>query len=204
MMQSPPVLPSADGPQNWKSLQTEVSLGWVASILFVSVFLVFMIGSGGFIILLGRGSPDPWQGALFMGGGALMVICAIWTPLWTSQHGSFNFDVNPKTKRIRKWKTSLFLKRSYEEYAYDDFRAVRSVQRRDDEVYCVVVELLFKATKPALEVARFNARGCGASYWQRCVSTLRGLRCESPRGVALRRELVRLLGVNDAGYFDKD
>jgi hypothetical protein len=133
-----------------------------------------------------------------------MMVGTLWWMLWNSQHGSFNFDVNQKTKRIRKWKTSLFLGRSFDEYDFDEFRAVRSVQKSgQDDNYWVVVELLFKAKKPALEVGYFNAIARGESRWQRCANTFRGLRTEGPKGAALRRELVKLMDITDAGYVDE-
>lgn len=153
---------------------------------------------------LGREARDSWLSLLVVGGGALIVMSVLWTTLWIFQHGSFNFDINQEAKRIRKWKTSLFLKRSFDEYAYDDFCAVRSVQKFDGEVYCVVVELLFKTGKPALEVARFNAIGRIAPYRQRGANKLWLLRSESPKGMALRHELVELMDITDAGFFDKE
>ncbi|MBW8720524.1 MAG: hypothetical protein JF626_00995 [Polaromonas sp.] len=203
MMQSPPALPSVDGPQNWKSLQTGAPAG-LAAWLFIILAILFMICSGGFFAFLGRGARDPWLSALLLGGGAFMAIFPIWITLWVSQHGSFNFDINQKTQRVRKWKTSLFLKRSFDEYAYDDFRAVRSVQKIEEDTCRVVVELLFKATKPALDVGRFNAIPPGASLWRRYSNKMHGMYTESPRGRALRQELAKLMGITDAGYFDRE
>lgn len=204
MTQSPPVLPSTDGPQNWRSLQTEASAGLAAWILLI-LAVPLMICSGGFIAFLGRRAPEPWLSWLLLCTGTFMMVGTVWWMLWTSQHGSFNFDVNQKTKRIRDWKTSLFLGRSFDEYDFDEFRAVRSVQRfGDDDIYWVVVELLFKTTRPALEVGRFGAVARGESRWQRCANTFRGLRTEGPESAALRHELVKLMGIADAGYFDKE
>ncbi len=176
----------------------------MAAWLFIILAILFMICSGGFFAFLGRGARDPWLSALLLGGGAFMAIFPIWITLWVSQHGSFNFDINQKTQRVRKWKTSLFLKRSFDEYAYDDFRAVRSVQKIEEDTCRVVVELLFKATKPALDVGRFNAIPPGASLWRRYSNKMHGMYTESPRGRALRQELAKLMGITDAGYFDRE
>lgn len=200
MMQSLPVLPSADGPHNWRSLQTGAPAGLARGIFFLLVGLF----CGGFMAFLGREARDSWLSLLVVGGGAFTVMIVLWTTLWTFRHGSFNFDINQKTKRIRKWKTSPFLKRGFDEYAYDDFHAVRSVHIFDGDVYCVVVELLFKATKPALEVARFNAVGRIASYLWRGSNTLCLSVTESPSGAALRQDLAKSMGITDAGYFDKE
>lgn len=204
MTQNPPALPSTDGPQNWRALRTQESAG-LAAWIFMILVIPLMIGSGGFFAFLGLGAREAWLSWLLLGTGTFMMVGTLWCLVWNSQHGGFNFDLNQKTKRIRKWKTSLFLERSFDEYDFDEFRAVRSVQTfGDDDIHWVVVELLFKAAKPALEVARFGAIGRGASFWQRCGNTLRGLRTESPGGAALRQELVKLMGITDAGYFDKE
>jgi hypothetical protein len=200
MMQNPSAIASADEPQNWRSFQTEVSVGLVRSIFFMLVFLF----CGGTVAFWGRRAGDAWLSPLLLGGGVFMMIGTVWWTLWTFRHGCFNFGVNQITRHIRKWKTSFFLKRSFDEYAYDDFHSVRSVQKFDGEVYCVVVELLFKTTKPALEVARFNAIGSVVRYPLRGVNTLCLLSAESPSGAALRQELVKLMGITDAGYFDKE
>jgi hypothetical protein len=200
MMENPPALASTDEPQTWRSLQTQASAG-LAREIFCMLVILFC---GGLMAFSGRGARDPWLSSLFIGGGTFMMIGTIWWTLWTSWHGSFNLDINPKTKRIRKWKTSFFLKRSFDEYAYDDFRAVRSVQKFENDGYCVMVELLFKATKPALEVARFNAIGRVASYRQRGASTRCLVSTENPKGAVLRHELAGLMDITDAGYFDNE
>jgi hypothetical protein len=200
MTTSPQALPSGDGQHNWRPLQTGAPAGLARGIFFLLVGLI----CGGSMAFLGHEARDSWFSSLVVGSGAFIVMSVLWTTLWTFQHGSFNFDINQKTKRIRKWKTSLFLKRSFDEYGFDDFCAVRSMQKFDGDVYCVVVELLFKAKKPALEVARFNAVGRIASYLWRGSNTLCLLTTESPSGVALRQELVKLIEITDAGYFDKE
>jgi hypothetical protein len=109
-----------------------------------------------------------------------------------------------KAKRIRKWKSSVFLRRSFDEYAYDDFCAVRSKQERDDYVVWVVVELLFRTGEPALEVGRFSPVSGGSSYWQKIEKTLRDLSIESPGAAALRQELAKAMGITNAGYSDNE
>ena len=200
MTPSPQALPSADGQHNWRALQTGAPAGLARGIFFLLVGLI----CGGSMAFLGREARDSWLSSLVVGGGSFIVMSVLWTTLWTFQHGSFNFDINQETKRVRKWKTSPFLKRSFDEYAYDDFCAVRSVQIFDGEVYCVVIELLFKTGKPALEVARFNAIGRFASYRRRDANKLWLLRSESPRGAALRHELAKLMDITEAGFFDKE
>jgi len=202
-MQSPPALSPTDGPQNWRPLQTGAPAG-LAGWIFIILASLFTICGGAFFLVLGRGAHDPWLSSILLGGGAFMAIFPIWMTLWVSQHGCFNFDINQKTKRVRKWKTSLFLRRGFDEYAYDDFCAVRSVQKIEEDTCRVVVELLFKATKPALDVGRFNAIAPGASPWRRYVNKLHGVYTESPRGTALRQELAKVMLITDAGYFEKE
>jgi hypothetical protein len=166
---------------------------WLLPILFS-----LMAGTGAFLMALGRAARYQWLYLTLSGCGVLCVLFGLWAVLGSLQHSDFNLDVNQTSRRIRKWKTSAFLRRRFDEYPYDDFRAVRSVQEINDDVRWVVVELLFKADKPALEIGRFSP----ASYWQRMETSLRGQCLESPGAATLRQELAKAMGVTDAGYFD--
>lgn len=158
---------------------------------------------GAFLMALGRAAQYQWLFLTLSGCGVLCLLFGLWAVLGALQYSDFNLDVNQKSKRIRKWKTSAFsLRRSVDEYPYDDFRAVRSVQEIDDDVRWVVVELLFKADKPALGIGRFSPVSGGSSYWQRIEKSLRGHRAESPGAASLRQELAKAMGITNAGYFE--
>jgi hypothetical protein len=171
---------------------------WLLPVLFS-----LMAGLGAFLMALGRAARYQWLFLTLSGCGVLCLLFGLWAVLGGLSYSDFNLDVNQKSKRIRKWKTSAFLlRRSCDEYAYEDFRAVRSVQEIDDDVRWVVVELLFKANKPALEVGRFSPVSGGSSYWQRIEKSLRGHRAESPGAAALRLELAKAMDITNAGYFE--
>jgi hypothetical protein len=198
-MQSPQALPSIDGPQHWRALRTGETRYWL-----LPVVLLLSGGAAALLIALGRAAHYQWLSLTLSGCGVLFLIGGIGAVLLILQHGDFNLDINQKTKRVRKWKTSVFLRRSFDEYAYDDFCAVRSKQEIGDDVVWVVVELLFKSGKPALEIGRFSSASDGSSYWQRIEKSLRGRCVESTRAAALRQELAKVMGITNAGYFDKE
>jgi hypothetical protein len=199
MMKSSPALLSVDEPQNWKALRTGNTKYWLLPILFL-----LMGGMGLFLMALGQAARYHWLFLTLSGCGVLSLLFGLWMVLATLQHGEFNLDINQKAKRIRKWKSSVFLRRSFDEYAYDDFCAVRSNQERDDYVVWVVVELLFRTGEPALEVGRFSPVSGGSSYWQKIEKTLRDLSIESPGAAALRQELAKAMGITNAGYSDNE
>lgn len=199
MTQSSPASLLVDGLQDWRALRTIKPKYWLLPVL-----LVLAGGLGAFLMALGRAARDQWLFLTLSGLGVLSLLFGLWMVLLTLQHGEFNLDINQKAKRIRKWKTSAFLRRSFDEYAFEDFYAVRSRQEIDDDVVWVVVELLFKTGTPALEVGRFSPASGGSSYWQRIEKSLRGLRVESPIAAALRLELAKAMGITNAGYVDKE
>jgi hypothetical protein len=168
----------------WRPVQTGEAGAWSLAVAFALIICFCACW-----LFLARGARDPWLFLALSGSAVLLLTGAVWLVLWASRHGIFNLDVNPGAKAIRQWKTSAFLRRSFKQYACDDFYAVQSVHKSDgDGAYWVSVELLLKAPASTIQVGWFS------SAYQRA---------ESPKAAALRQELAKLMGIKDAGYFDR-